>query len=368
MKFTIQREPLLRPLQLVCGVVERRQTLPVLSNLLVRVDEEGITLITTDLEVEMVGRTTDGTALESGEITVPARKFLDICRALPEGAGVEMRSENERAVVRSGRSRFSLATLPASEFPSIDAVQGEWEFRVPQKDLRFLLERTLFCMAQQDVRYYLNGLLIEMGEGTLKAVSSDGHRLALCEMNAEVPEVAEPIQVIVPRKGVLELVRLLEETDAVASVLLGSGHIRVRAGDITLTSKLIDGRFPNYQRVVPEGNDRIVKADRVALRETLMRSSILSNERFRGVRIELGAGRIRATANNPEQEEAEEEIEVDYQGEPLEIGFNASYLVEALGTVTTDKVELDFGDSNSSCRIQGVGESRCLYVVMPMRL
>jgi DNA polymerase-3 subunit beta len=368
MKFSIQRESLLRPLQLVCGVVERRQTLPVLSNLLLRAGEDGITLITTDLEVEMVGRTTDGDVIEYGEVTIPARKFLDICRALPEGISVELRLEKERAFLRAGKSRFTLSTLPSSEFPCIDQVQGEWELRIPQRDLRFLLERSLFCMAQQDVRYYLNGLLIEMTQGMVRAVSSDGHRLALCEMQADVPEAPEPIQVIVPRKGVLELARLLDDTDAVASVLFGPGHLRVTAGDITLTSKLIDGRFPNYQRVVPEGNDRIVIAERAALRETLMRSSILSNEKFRGVRIALEPGLLRATANNPEQEEAEEETEVEFDGEPLEIGFNASYLVEALGAVTTEKVELGFGDSNSSCRIQGVGEPRCLYVVMPMRL
>ena len=360
MKFTIQREALLRPLQVVCGVVERRQTLPVLSNLLVRAGEEGITLITTDLEVEIVGRTTDGEVTEGGEITIPARKFLDICRALPEGIGLELRLDKERAIVRAGKSRFTLCTLPASEFPSIDQVQGEWELRIPQRDLRFLLERTSFCMAQQDVRYYLNGLLIEMAEGTVKTVSSDGHRLALCEMPAEVPEAPEPIQVILPRKGVLELARLLEDTDAVASVLLGPGHLRVSAGESALTSKLIDGRFPSYQRVVSEGNDRIVIADRSALRETLMRSSILSNEKFRGVRIALEPGLLRATANNPEQEEAEEETEVEFDGEPLEIGFNATYLVEALGAVTTEKVELGFGDSSSSCRIHGVGEARCL--------
>ncbi|HKK14892.1 MAG TPA: DNA polymerase III subunit beta [Gammaproteobacteria bacterium] len=367
MKFQIQREALLKPLQQIVGVVERRQTLPVLSNVLVNASGEGITLTATDLEVELMASTVQ-TVAEPGETTLPARKILDICRTLPEQATLEVTVDQERAMVRSGRSRFTLATLPAAEFPVVEDVKAGQSFEVPQKDLRELIERTHFSMAQQDVRYYLNGLMLEMGEHRLRAVATDGHRLALCDMGASI-EGGSGEQVIVPRKGVMELLRLLEDSDAPVQVQVGSNHIRVSVPEIRFTSKLIDGRFPDYDRVVPTGGDKRMEADRELLRQALARTSILSNEKYRGIRLNLEPGALRIQAHNPEQEEAEEEIEVAYDGEPLEIGFNVTYLMEALGAIPGERVTVTLRDSNSSSLIEEVGgQMPCKYVVMPMRL
>ncbi|NIR61492.1 MAG: DNA polymerase III subunit beta [Gammaproteobacteria bacterium] len=366
MRFEIQREALLKPLQQVIGVVERRQTLPILGNIRISADGEGIALTATDLEVELVARTAFDVE-EAGEITVPARKFMDICRTLPEEARIGFAVQGERAVIRSGKSRFNLLTLPAADFPTIEGIDGVAGFSVPQDALKTLIERTAFAMAQQDVRYYLNGLLLEMSSGRLRTVATDGHRLALRELGAEV-DSEEARQVIVPRKGVHELSRLLEESDAQARVEVGTNHVRVTLPDICFTSKLIDGRFPDYERVIPQAGDKTLSADREILRQALVRTSILSNEKYRGVKLNLTGGALRIQAHNPEQEEAEEEIEVEYEGEPLEIGFNVTYLLDALGAVGTDHVEVEFSDPNSSCLIREAGSDAGRLVIMPMRL
>jgi len=367
MKFEIQREALLKPLQQIVGVVERRQTLPVLGNILVNAGADDITFTATDLEVELQAKTAVAVK-EPGEITLPARKILDICRTLPEQAVVEVTVDQERASVRSGRSRFTLATLPASEFPVVEDVRSSLNFTLPQQDLRELIERTHFAMAQQDVRYYLNGLLFEPLEGKLRAVATDGHRLAMADMAAGIPaETGQPV--IVPRKGVQELMRILDDSKEPAEVAIGNNHLRVNVPDIRFTSKLIDGRFPDYDRVVPEGGDKELVAERELLRQALARTSILSNEKYRGVRLSMEDGMLRIQAHNPEQEEAEEELEVDYQGETLEIGFNVTYLLEALGAITGQQVQVTFRDANSSCLIQEPASSfPCKYVIMPMRL
>jgi len=366
MKFTIKREALLRPLQVVSGVVEKRQTLPVLSNVLVQAESDRLVLTGTDLEVEL----TASAPLEGadvGEVTLTARKFLDICRTLPEGAELAVAVDGERANVRSGKSRFHLATLPATEYPTSDPVQGAFRFEVAQGALRELIDRTQFCMANQDVRYYLNGLLLEVDAGRLRTVATDGHRLAVSDL-VDSFGVEEQRQVIVPRKGVLELAKLLEESDAACTVQLTSNHIRVEVGEVTMVSKLIDGRFPDYERVIPPVGDKTVKADRSSLRQALVRASILSNEKYRGVRVQLEENRLRATVSNPEQEEAEEDIDVDYMGAAFEIGFNVAYLLDALNAVKQEEVIISLTDANSSCLIHGSGDESSRYVVMPMRL
>ncbi len=366
MKFTITREALLRPLQVVSGVVEKRQTLPILANVLVQAVMDRLVLTGTDLEVELTA-TAPLQGAETGDVTLPARKFLDICRTLPEGAEIAVSVEGERANIRSGKSRFHLATLPAAEYPTTESVQGAFRFEVAQGALRELIDRTQFCMANQDVRYYLNGLLLEVDAGRLRTVATDGHRLAVSDL-VEQLGVEEQRQVIVPRKGVVELGRLLEESDTPCAVQLTNNHIRVEVGEIVMVSKLIDGRFPDYERVVPVGGDKIVKADRSLLRQALVRASILSNEKYRGVRIQLEENRLRATVSNPEQEEAEEEIEVEYGGDGFEIGFNVAYLLDALNAVKQEEVIITLTDANSSCLIQGSGDESSRYVVMPMRL
>ncbi|HRL94841.1 MAG TPA: DNA polymerase III subunit beta [Pseudomonas sp.] len=367
MHFTIQREALLKPLQLVAGVVERRQTLPVLSNVLLVVEGQQLSLTGTDLEVELVGRVTLEDAAEPGEITVPARKLMDICKSLPNDAMIDIRVDEQKLIVKAGRSRFTLSTLPANDFPSVEDGQGSLTFTLVQSKLRRLIERTSFAMAQQDVRYYLNGMLLEVSSNVLRAVATDGHRLAMCSMEAGI-EQADKHQVIVPRKGILELARLLTEQDGIVSIVLGQHHIRATTGEFTFTSKLVDGKFPDYERVLPRGGDKLVLADRQGLREAFSRTAILSNEKYRGIRLQLASGLLKIQANNPEQEEAEEEVAVDYNGGSLEIGFNVSYLLDVLGVMTTEQVRLILSDSNSSALVQEAGNDDSAYVVMPMRL
>ncbi|PZQ36014.1 MAG: DNA polymerase III subunit beta [Pseudomonas putida] len=367
MHFTIQREALLKPLQLVAGVVERRQTLPVLSNVLLVVQGQQLSLTGTDLEVELVGRVQLEEPAEPGEITVPARKLMDICKSLPNDVLIDIKVDEQKLLVKAGRSRFTLSTLPANDFTTVEEGPGSLTCNLEQSKLRRLIERTSFAMAQQDVRYYLNGMLLEVSRNTLRAVSTDGHRLALCSMTAPI-EQDERHQVIVPRKGILELARLLTDPEGMVSIVLGQHHIRATTGEFTFTSKLVDGKFPDYERVLPKGGDKLVIGDRQALREAFSRTAILSNEKYRGIRLQLAAGQLKIQANNPEQEEAEEEISVDYDGSSLEIGFNVSYLLDVLGVMTTEQVRLILSDSNSSALLQEAGNDDSSYVVMPMRL
>ena len=366
MELKIDRESLLKPLQLVIGVVERRQTLPILGNVLLKAENNTLSMTATDLEIEMVTHI----ELENGgevETTLPARKFIDICKALPDGADVTLKVDGEKATIRSGKSRFVLSTLPSTEFPNLDSFEASQEFKLPQAQLKKLIDQTQFAMAQQDVRYYLNGLLFEFSEGLIRTVATDGHRLALCDVEADTG-ISETLQIIVPRKAVLELSRLLENSEDPVTVHLGGNHIRLSTPQVSFITKLIDGRFPDYQRVVPQGGDKIVLADRRELRQALSRASILSNEKYRSVRFLLSSGSIRALAHNPEQEEAEEEVMVDYDGASLEIGFNASYVLDALSALSGDQVRLELTDQNSCCLLRSPDSEECRYVVMPMRL
>ncbi len=365
MKLTAEREKLLAPLQAVIGVVERRQTMPVLANVLLAVRQGRLYITATDLEVELVAAT-EVTVQEAGDVTVPGRKFLDILRALPEKSGVSLVVDGEKVVIKASRSRFSLSTLPASEFPIIDDIHAQQSVQVPRKELLRILEKTHFAMAQQDVRYYLNGMLLEIDGATLRGVATDGHRLALCEAVLET-KTGQPQQVIVPRKGVLELQRILTP-EGVADVAIGTNHVRAQIGDIRFTSKLIDGRFPEYSRVIPALPATSIRADRDLLRQALQRTAILSNEKYRGIRVTAKTNLMTVQAHNPEQEEAEEEIEVVYAGADLEVGFNVNYLLDALAAIDGQEVELGLTDSNSSCLIRSPGSAASRYVVMPMRL
>ncbi len=366
MKLSTSRESLLKPLQAVIGVVERRQTMPVLANVLLVAGDGELTVTATDLEVELSARNTVDNVATPGEITVPGRKLLDICRALEDGSQVQLSLKGDRVTVQSGRSKFVLSTLPAAEFPLIEDAAMDRQFAMSQADLSRLLDKTHFSMAQQDVRYYLNGLLLETGDGKLRAVATDGHRLALSDTPLDAAQGAKS-QVIVPRKGVVELQRLLDGDDDV-QISLSDNHIRVVVGNIRFTSKLIDGRFPDYDRVIPSAETNILKADRDVLRHALQRAAILSNEKYRGVRLEFMTNKIKIQANNPDQEEAEEEVEVDYSGKDMEIGFNVNYLLDALAAVDNAEVEFGLVDPGSSCVLRAPGDEESLYVVMPMRL
>ena len=366
MKIRIQREHLLRPLQSIIGVVERRQTLPVLGNILMVADDNGLRLTATDLEVELranVGATVD----TPGETTLPARKLVDIVRNLPEGAELTVSLSGEQAVIQAERSRFTLATLPATEFPAVEDIGDTRPLSLPQGTFRELIHKTHFCMALQDVRYYLNGLLLELEPKRLRAVATDGHRLALGDIEGDVGAECSH-QVIVPRKGVQELLRLLVDDEEPVRLELGGNHVRVSLGALRLTSKLIDGRFPDYERVIPAVEDRVMEADRETLRQALVRAAILSNEKYRGVRFSVGADELRIQSNNPEQEHAEEELPVSYAAESMEIGFNASYVLDALQAVAGERVRMGLVDAANSTVIEDVADRRFRYVVMPMRL
>ena len=365
MKLRAARDVLLKPLQAVIGVVERRQTMPILSNVLL-VARDGELLVTaTDLVVELVA-SAEVAVEAAGEITVSGRKLLDICKALPDGSDIDINLSGEKLVVRSGRSKFSLVTLPAAEFPSVEDIKAGQTIEVSQEILGRLIEKTHFSMAQQDVRYYLNGMLLETGGNHLRAVATDGHRLALYEVEIDGAALDEQ-QVIVPRKGVLELQRLLDG-EGNLNVELGTNHVRIQLKGIRFTSKLIDGRFPEYERVIPKESSNELRADKALLRSALQRTAILSNEKYRGIRLIIRDSGVVIQAHNPEQEEAEEELEVTYSGEDIEIGFNVNYLLDALDAVDGDVVTLSVLDSNSSCLIRQPGSDEGKFVVMPMRL
>lgn len=367
MKFSVSREALLRPLQLVAGVVEKRQTLPALGNVLIVLNGTDLSLTGTDLEVEIIGKVQLSEEGTNGEITVPAKKFLDIVRSLSDDAVIEFVYQDQKVVVKSGRSRFTLSSLPASEFPAIELGENDLSFVCEQSEIKRLIERTGFAMAQQDVRYYLNGMLLEVRNGALRAVATDGHRLAMC--TRPISLMMEDVkQAILPRKGVIELSRLLVDGADNVEIVIGNNHIRAITQTMIFTSKLVDGKFPDYERVLPRNGNKVILGEREDLRQAFTRTSILSNEKYRGVRFVATEGLLTVTANNPEQEEAEEQVAVDYDGDPLEVGFNVSYLLDVANVIGTDQIKITLADSNSSALVEEPEQSDSLYVVMPMRL
>ncbi len=368
MKFNIQQNQLVAPLQLVSGAVEKRQTLPVLANLLLKVENGKLSITATDLEIEMsVNLNLEGEYID-GDITVPARKLVDICRSLAADKLIEFSLEENRLKIKSGRNKFSLSTISSQEFPNIEDSIFTTQFELPSQTVKNLIDKTQFAMAQQDVRYYLNGMLFELDGDEFLTVATDGHRLALSKIVLDQKVTDDIVQVIVPRKGVLEAVKLLSISEENCTLELNTNHIRIRLGQYVFTSKLIDGRFPDYEKVLPKNADRILISNRHSIKDAFSRASILCNEKFRGVRLTINENRLVINANNPEQEEAEIEVDVDYSNEDMEIGFNVSYLVDALNAIKTDSVKFNLGDSNSSVLIESADDSNSLYVVMPMRL
>jgi DNA polymerase-3 subunit beta len=371
MQLTIQREELLKPLQLIIGVVEKRQTLPILANVLFMLEQQQLSMTATDLEVELVGKVDIGQlSHHSQAVTLPGRKLLDICRALPDEAKIEFLPDENKGqiIVRSGRSRFTLSTLPAHDFPNLDENDAVLEFQLSQKDLRFLIQRTAFAIAQQDVRYYLNGLWLEVNEGVLRAVATDGHRLALNTIPMPVVDNSF-VQIIIPRKGITELMRLLDDNDTDVQVKISKNHIQIKGLGFIFTSKLVDGRFPDYKTILPKVGEQYILIDRDEFKQALHRVSILSNEKFRGVRLQIRSGSIVIQANNPEQEEAEEIINIDYHGNNVEMGFNVSYLLDVLSTVDPGMIKLSFSGPDTGILLEEAkGDGSSLFVIMPMRL
>jgi DNA polymerase-3 subunit beta len=367
MKFTIARETLLAPLQQIIGVIEKRQTLPILSNVLLKLGDGQLELTGTDLEVQLVTRTTVETG-DAGVVTVPARKLLDICRLLPDRSAVSVECKEDRFAIRCGSSRFNLSTLPADNYPEFDTGTPELEVAVPVASLRRALEKTTFAMAQQDVRYYLNGLLLDLDGRNLRTVSSDGHRLAVFEEPMEL-NANGGRQIIIPRKGILELARLLSDADETITVQIAPNTVRVNLGAVSFAAKLIEGRFPDYQRVMPRELTRSFRVDKDAFKGALTRVSVLSNEKYKSISLEVDEEAVMALkAQNPEHEEAEERLPVEKEGQGLSVGFNASYLLDAINNVDSDQVKLSFTESANSCLIEDSDDSRFKFIVMPMRL
>lgn len=370
MKFTTTKKDLLNPLKTIIGVIEQRQTLPILSNTLVGVKEGMLHLTATDSEVEICCSLPLESSLDAGsegETTIPARKFYDICRALPDESVIQVNEEDNHATIKSGKSRFKLSCLPAEDFPSSPQVESTLTLSLPQKTFKSLLARTSFCAAVSDVRYYLNGICLDFIDDKLNVVATDGHRLALATEDFSLQ--GEPTQVIIPRKAIIELTRMLEDVDNEVEIAIDKNHIKVVISDrLKMSSKLIDGKFPDYQSVLPLNSDKIITTKCSTLKQALSQAAILSNEKHKGVRLVFSKNMLRISARNPEQEESEVECEIDYSGEEFEIGFNVSYLLEALAAMTTSEVELRFSDPNASALIMLKDIKSVKYVVMPMRL
>jgi len=365
----ITRDALLKPLQIVTGIVEKRHTLPILSNVLIEKKDGQLDLIATDLEIQ-VSTTCEaaGSAQEDHSLTVSARKLQDILRSLPEDAEVILDAQASRVQLKAGKSRFNLQTLPAADFPMLgDAGAPLAQIQLTQKALRELLSLAQFAMAQQDIRYYLNGLLMVTDGSAVRVVATDGHRLAFCEAMVEGASLARQ-EVIIPRKTVLELQRLLGDSDDAVLIDVAANQVRFRFGDVEMISKLVEGKFPDYQRVIPTGYTRSTTIARDQLASALGRASILTSDKFRGVRLSLAPGQLKIQTSNAEQEEAIEELEVDYDSDPLEIGFNVGYLQDVLGNLKTEQVSIAFGDANTSALLTVPGDESFRYVVMPMRI
>lgn len=370
MEFSIQREKLLKPLKAVVGVLEQRQILQILSHVLICLKEQSLSITASDSEIELSGEIMlDQSVAKPIASTLPGRKLMDICRALPENAILQIQLKENQAIICSGNSRFTLSTLPANSFPKITLAARHNEFLISQKDLHFLINRTQFAMAQQDVRYFLNGMLLEVNEGLIRTVATDGHRLALNTVTAPVINNTI-IQAIIPRKSITELNRLLDNSSELdLCIFVSSNHIQIKANHFTLISNLIDGRYPEYTKIIPKDGKQHICFDCNHFKQALARVAILANEAFRSVRLQLRKGFARIVANNPEQEIAEEQIALDYQGEDVDIGFNINYLIDVLNTIGSGTVRLTFSSPSKSVLIEEEGgNGNSLFVIMPITL
>jgi DNA polymerase-3 subunit beta len=359
------RDALLKPLQVVSGIVERRQTLPILANILVRKDGERVSFTATDLEIQIQTSADIGAGKDAAATTVAARKLVDILRALPE-SDVALSLSNKKLAIASGKSRFNLQTLAAEEFPTVAQAEFTADFTLPASTFKYLLSMVHFAMAQQDIRYYLNGMLLVVDGTTVRAVATDGHRLALCEVTKD--GASSKIEAIIPRKTVLELSRLLPDTDDPVRVQMAANQVKFSFGDIELVSKLVEGKFPDYQRVLPAANTKVFAIGREDLMHALQRAAILTTDKFKGVRMVLATGSLKITSTNADQEDAQDELEIDYTGDGLDIGFNVNYLLDVLANLKNEQIRFSLGDALGSALITMPDSEKFKYVVMPMRI
>jgi DNA polymerase III subunit beta len=361
------QEKLLATLQSVSGIVERRHTLPILANVLIRKTGDQLQLTTSDLEIQI--RTAAQMDGDAGNFTttVGARKLIDILRTMPSDQTVSLESSASKLVLKGGKSRFTLQTLPAEDFPLVqEAASFGPVFSVPQKTLKELLAQVSFAMAVHDIRYYLNGILFVAEGKTLSLVATDGHRLAFssAQLDVEVPKQ----EVILPRKTVLEMQRLLSDSEGQIEMQFAGNQAKFSFGGMEFVTKLVEGKFPDYNRVIPKNHKNIITLGRAALLATLQRTAILTSEKFKGVRLNIEPGTLRVASNNAEQEEAVDELDIDYSGDSIEIGFNVTYLIDALGNMPQEMVRLELSDSNSSALFTIPDNATFKYVVMPMRI
>jgi len=365
--IVLTREALLKPLQAVSGVVEKRQTLPILSNVMLATQDGQLTLTGTDLEIELVGFVPLQALHAEGKTTVSARKLFDICRTLPENASMRFTMDKQHLVVHAGDSHFTLNTLSPDDFPSVESTDYSIQFSIQQDLFKSLFSKTYFAMGQQDVRHYLNGAFLDIGKNMIKCVAADGHRLAITSLNVDHIENIDA-RVILPRKSVLELMRLLGNDDqGQIRVHIGEGRFRAVGSEFIFTTKLINAQYPDYTRLIPKGTSTAT-ADREAIKQALTRASILSNEKFRGVRLQLETSKLTITANNSDQEQAKEAINLNYAGNSMEIGFNVAYLLDILSAISDKAVRCIFTSPNDGVLIEPSDSDNSLYVVMPMRL
>jgi DNA polymerase-3 subunit beta len=363
-----QKENLLKPLQSVVGVVERKHTLPILSNILVENQDGKTALIATDLELQIT-TWMECKAEQDVSFTVSARKLLDITRTLSDETSLSLDINNDQLRIKAGKSRFSLQTLPAKDFPKLQIGEGEGvSFSIAAGKLRNLLARAQYAMAVQDIRYYLNGMLFQMQDGRLVVAATDGHRLGVDATKLEGEEAGSNIELILPRKTVMELIKLLGEGEDEVTIQAGGNQVVFRHPAFELRSKVVDGKFPDYQRVVPSGYEKNFVISRQKLHQALTRAAILTNDKYRGVRFAMTNGALRIACSNNEQEEAQEELEIEYKYDPLDIGFNVQYVQDVLNNLDCESVKCAFGDANSSMLITIPGDENFSYVVMPMRI
>lgn len=362
------RDAILKPLQTVAGIVERRHTLPILANILLRKSGPDISFLASDVEIQIETRAQLGAGTEDGGTTVSARKLIDILRSFPENANVSIKVDNKRATIQAGRSRFALQTLEAGEFPTMTVAEHFLaSFELPQRKLKHLIRMVHFAMAQQDIRYYLNGLLLITDGSLVRVAATDGHRLSYCEAAIDGADLARA-EVIIPRKTVLELQRLLADSDEPVAIDVSGNQVRLRFGDVEMISKIVEGKFPDYQRVIPQGYTKRAILARDSFAASLARASILTTDKFKGVRLSVSPGTLQIQTSNAEQEEAVEELEIDYEGESIEIGFNITYLLDVLSNLDSESVQIEFGDSGTSALFTVPGDEQFRYVVMPMRI
>jgi DNA polymerase-3 subunit beta len=366
MKFIINREQLLTPLQQIVSVIEKRQTMPILANVLITIDNDELTLTGTDLEIQIIAKINIESATP-GSITVPARKFLDICRLLPNGAEISFEQQEDKVKIASNRSRFSLSCLPADNYPEFAESELENQFFINAGKFKKALDKTLFCMANQDVRYYLNGLLLHISNSQLELVASDGHRLSIYEDSLDQATGFEA-RIILPRKGVLELNRLLDDAETELKVEFSNNNIRIFIKNLIFSAKLVDSKYPDFGKVFQQDFFNKINIEKQLLKNALTRVAILSNEKFKGVTFDISSESLRLSTHNPEHDEAEEELAIDYLGDPLSIAFNAQYLLDAVSNLDSENAVLTIASNASSCFIDEPDGCAYKFIVMPMRL